>query len=118
MESARRPLVGLMGLAMLCCSATSSRADAIDGNWCHADGRRLTIRGPQIATPGGAKMSGDYARHSFHYVVPAGEPGTGETVSMVLLSEYLMHARQGASDAPVQVWNRCPPEITELRRIG
>jgi hypothetical protein len=78
-----------MGLAMLCGSATSSRADAIDGKWCHADGRRLTIRGPQIATPGGAKMSGDYTRHSFHYVVPPGEPGTGETMSMVLLSEYL-----------------------------
>jgi hypothetical protein len=118
MEAARLALAGLIGLATLCGSATSSRADVIDGNWCNADGRRLSIRGPQIVTPGGAKMSGDYTRHSFVYVVPAGEPGTGETVSMILLSEYLMHARQGASDAPVQVWNRCPPDITELRRIG
>jgi hypothetical protein len=118
MKAARLALPGLTGVVMFLASATSSRADAIDGNWCHTDGRRLTIRGPQIVTPGGAKMRGDYTRHSFVYVVPAGESGTGETVSMILLSEYLMHARQGGNDAPVQVWNRCPPEITELRRIG
>lgn len=99
-------------VAMLLASATSSRADVIDGNWCHADGRRLSIHGPQITTPGGARMQGDYTRHSFVYVVPAGEAGAGETVRMVLLSEYLMHARQGGDGVPVQVWNRCPPDIT------
>ena len=103
----------LAGIALLF-SAATSRADVIDGNWCHADGRRLSIRGPQIVTPGGIRMQGDYTRHSFVYVVPAGEPGAGETVFMLLRSEYLMHARQGGERAPVQVWNRCPPDISRL----
>jgi hypothetical protein len=39
---------------------------------------------------------------------------------MILLSEYLMHSRQGGSDAPVQAWNRCPPDISarDQRRAG
>jgi hypothetical protein len=106
----------LAGMAMLLACAIDARADVIDGNWCHADGRRLSIRGPRILTPGGASQQGDYTRHSFIYVVPPGERGEGETVWMVLLSEYLMHARQGSQDAPVQVWNRCPPDITELKQ--
>ena len=116
MDSCRLARPFLIGIALLIASLGAARADAIDGNWCHADGRRMTIRGPQIVTPGGTRMQGDYTRHSFAYVVPAGEPGNGETVSMVLLSEYLMHARQGGGDAPVQVWNRCAPEITEHSR--
>jgi len=86
---------GLIGIAALAASIGAARADVIDGNWCNADGRRLTIRGPQIVTPGGTTMHGDYTRHSFVYVVPTGEPDSGETVSMILLSEYLMHARRG-----------------------
>lgn len=115
MDRTQRTLCTLVaGFGILVAALESARADVIDGTWCHADGRRLSIRGPQIKTPGGTDMRGDYTRHSFVYVVPAGEPGTGETVSMILLSEYLMHARQGGNDAPVQVWNRCPPDISEL----
>lgn len=43
-------------------AAAPALADAIDGDWCHTkDGRRFTIRGPEIVTPGGKKMQGDYA---------------------------------------------------------
>jgi hypothetical protein len=111
----------IVGGAILLMSLSAARADAIDGNWCHPDGRRMTIRGPEIVTPGGLRMHGDYTRHSFVYVVPPGEPGPGETVSMTLLSEYLMHSRQGGNDAPVQAWNRCQPDISALpgrARIG
>jgi hypothetical protein len=114
MRRSQHLLVALAAaLGIFVASPESARADVIDGNWCHADGRRLSIRGPQIKTPGGTEMRGDYTRHSFVYVVPAGEPGSGQTVSMILLSEYLMHARQGGNDAPVQVWNRCPPDISK-----
>src|SRR5207248_10822970 len=85
-------------------------ADAIDGDWCRADGKRMTIRGPAIVTPGGQRIDGDYTRHSFSYVIPAGEAGAGATVSIQLLSEYLAHASQGA-DAP-QEWRRCQPEVS------
>ena len=86
-------------------------ADAIDGDWCRADGKRMTIRGPAIVTPGGQHTNGDYTRHSFSYVIPAGEVGAGVAVSIQLLGEYLAHARQGA-DASVQEWRRCQPGVS------
>ena len=86
-------------------------ADAIDGDWCRTDGKRMTIRGPAIITPGGQQTNGDYTRHFFSYVIPAGEAGAGATVSIQLLGEYLAHARQGA-DAPVQEWRRCQPGVS------
>lgn len=92
--------------------ATTSlvRADAIDGDWCSTDGKRMSIRGSAISTPGGHQISGDYSRHFFSYMVPAGEPGSGEKVEITLLSEYLAHARQG--EAPLRVWNRCQPGVS------
>ena len=86
-------------------------ADAIDGDWCRADGKRMTIRGPAIVTPGGQKTNGDYNRHFFSYVIPSGEADAGATVSVQLLGEYLAHARQGA-DGPVQEWRRCQPGVS------
>ena len=86
-------------------------ADAIDGDWCRADGKRMTIRGPAIVTPGGKQTNGNYTRHFFSYVIPAGEAGAGATVSIQLLGEYLAHARQGA-DEPVQEWRRCQPGVS------
>ena len=110
-----RVLRAAAGVVLLGLAATNARADAIDGDWCKADGKRMKIRGPEIVTPGGIPTRGDYTRHSFVYVVPAGEAGAGDTVSIILLSEYLAHARQGAADAPIQVWNRCPPGVAETR---
>ena len=85
-------------------------ADAIDGNWCRDDGKRMTINGPAIVTPGGHQTKGDYDRHHFSYVVPSGEAGAGAKVSIQLLGEYLAHARQG--NGPVQEWRRCPPGVS------
>ena len=79
-----------------------ARADAIDGDWCRADGKRMSIRGPDIVTPGGKQTRGDYSRHFFSYVVPAGEADAGEKVTITLLSEYLAHARHGDETATIQ----------------
>ncbi len=100
------------GLIVLIATSDIARADAIDGDWCRADGKRMSIRGSDITTPGGARTRGDYSRHAFSYVVPAGEAGAGEQVAITLLSETLAHARQGADPAPVQVWNRCQPSVS------
>ena len=108
-------LTASASFAMLLTSVHISLADVIDGDWCRADGKRMKIRGPEIVTPGGNQTRGDYTRHSFSYVIPAGEAGAGENVSIILLSEYLAHARQGSDTAPVQVWNRCPPGVAESR---
>lgn len=101
-----------LGMSLLLATAQVAVADAIDGDWCRDDGKRMSIQGPDIVTPGGHRIRGDYSRHAFNYVVPPGETGAGEPVAIVLLSEYLAHARQGAATAPVQVWDRCPPGIS------
>jgi hypothetical protein len=97
--------------------AVPALADAIDGDWCHqASGRRFSIRGPQIVTPGGTNMAGDYSRHWFSYVVPAPEPGAGKTVFMQLLDENTVHLRLGdEAAANPETWIRCSPTTSALR---
>ena len=109
MRRGNRLLTGAAAAALLV-AASPAFADAIDGNWCRADGKRMSIDGPAIVTPGGQRTNGDYTRHHFTYVVPAGEAGAGATVEIQLLSEYLAHARQG--DGPVQEWRRCPQGVS------
>jgi hypothetical protein len=92
-------------------SARFALADAIDGDWCHSSGKRMSIRGPAIVTPGGQQTNGNYTRHYFSYVIPAGEIGAGATIEVQLLSEYLAHARQ-AGDPSVQEWRRCQPGVS------
>lgn len=106
-----RTLISIAIVGALSGLAHPARADAIDGDWCHAGGARMSIRGPAIVTPGGQQTSGNYTRHFFSYVVPAGESGAGATVDIQLLSEDLARARQG-SDPAVHEWRRCPPGIS------
>ena len=97
--------------AALIAFSVPAHADAIDGDWCRADGKRMSIHGPAIVTPGGGKTQGDYSRHAFAYVIPPGEAGAGNNVAITLLGEYLAHAREGAAGA-VQEWRRCQPGIS------
>jgi hypothetical protein len=90
-------------------------ADAIDGNWCHSDGRHFSIRGPEIITPGGKTMEGNYSRHWFSYVVPVPEPGSGQTIFMTLLNENTVDLRLGETSAPAEIWLRCRPSISGRR---
>lgn len=99
-------LAGLVGLT------GPARADAIDGEWCYKDGRRMSIHGPELITPAGTRMQGDYDRHGFAYVVPANEAAAGTKVFMVLLDEYTVYLWTGTPQRPqdqtgVEVWNRC-----------
>jgi hypothetical protein len=108
-----RRILGFAVLAAAWFAAGPACADAIDGNWCHPDGRRFTIRGPAITTPGGNSLQGDYDRHHFSYQIPVPEPRAGETVFMTLMGEYLVHLRVGSASAePVEAWNRCAPSIS------
>ena len=104
-------LVGIVAGACLGLLATPALADAIDGAWCRDSGLRLMINGPAIVTAAGSKTQGDYSRHAFSYVAPAGDPGAGTTISMRLLSEETMQLRAGPQ-APVETWNRCGPPIS------
>ncbi|MDB5598279.1 MAG: hypothetical protein JWN71_323 [Xanthobacteraceae bacterium] len=98
-------VAGVVGLLLW--STAPAMADSIDGDWCQPkDGRRFSIRGPAIVTPGGAKMEGDYQRHFFTYVVPAGEPSAGATIHMTLRGEMRVDLRVGDAGEP-EVWVRC-----------
>ncbi len=99
--------VAAAGLALL---SAPARADAIDGDWCAADGRTFSIRGPAITTPGGIETQGNYSRHHFSYVVPDGEANAGETVAMILLNENTVNVQEGSSQA--EIWLRCKPAIS------
>src|SRR5260370_1913205 len=95
-------LTASASFAMLLTSVHISLADVIDGDWCRADGKRMKIRGPGIVTPGGNQTRGDYTRHSFSYVIPAGEARARANVSIILLCDDLAHARQATDTAPTQ----------------
>lgn len=108
-------LRGAAPAALLIWAVTPAAADVIDGNWCHPNGQRLSIRGPEIITPGGNKLSGNYDRHGFSYVVPAPEPAAGQPHIMQLLNENTMRARVGGPPTgtdPSEIWTRCGPSIS------
>jgi hypothetical protein len=105
--------------AAICLAMVSgpALADAIDGHWCHNDGRRFSIRGPAIVTPGGKTMEGNYSRHWFSYVVPLSEPGAGETVFMTLLNENTVQTKRGETASGAETWVRCSPSISAIRDL-
>ncbi len=98
-----------VAMAALALTVGPARADAIDGDWCAPDGRTMSIRGPAITTPGGNETAGNYARHSFSYVVPDGEASAGETVAMILLNENAVNVQESGE---AKIWVRCKPAIS------
>jgi hypothetical protein len=121
---ARRLSTLLLGVAvggMTALAAQVARADAIDGHWCSADGKRMEIEGPAITTPAGTQWHGNYNRHYFTYEVPPADPGAGQTVYMALQNENTVHITmaadaQSAQKSAVEVWHRCPPAVS-LRSV-
>jgi hypothetical protein len=111
----RQSCAGAALIALGLIAMTSvARADRIDGHWCAQDGRYVFIRGPEIVTPGNNRVAGNYSRHNFSYVVPANEPAAGQTVTMDLLGEYLMHSYVGSrsTETKPDVWNRCAARVS------
>ena len=96
----------ILGCLTLLVSALPARGDAIDGQWC-LGASHFQINGPNIRTPGGNEMTGEYNRHGFRYVVPSNEQGAGTQIVMVLLNEETVHLTRGTS-AP-ETWKRCKP---------
>ena len=98
----------MIAAGALCVAFSSARADAIDGQWCLGSSH-FAIEGPNILTPGGNRIQGNYSRHGFVYVVPTNEPGAGSQIDMVLLNEETVQlTRQGQASAP-EIWRRCKP---------
>jgi hypothetical protein len=104
-------ITATFGCSMLL-GASAARADVIDGAWCLESGMRMMIDGPVIITPSGTRTQGEYSRHYFSYVVPAGDPGAGTTISMQLLNEETVRVHDGS--ATDQIWHRCGPSVSAL----
>jgi len=109
--------LGFAAGSAIALSPELARADAIDGNWCSADGKHMSIEGPAIVTPAGTATHGNYSRHYFTYQVPTSDPGAGQTVYMALLNENTVRLTtaadaQQAQQTPVEVWHRCPPAVS------
>ncbi|HMQ57508.1 MAG TPA: hypothetical protein PKE65_03065 [Rhizobiaceae bacterium] len=104
-----RATIPLATLAVSLALTLAARADAIDGDWCSAEGKHLRIDGPKIAIPSGAEISGEYNRHGFRYVGPAGDPEEGQEIVMRQQSEEEMTLRRKIGDAlqPPETWRRC-----------
>ena len=103
--------------AALLASVNPAAADVIDGNWCHADGRTLSIRGSDIVTPRGHRIVGNYSRHYFSYTVPDSEPAAGANILMTLWNENTVHVRTetaGVDSGKEEIWNRCGPSISRF----
>jgi hypothetical protein len=102
--SQRHIRILLVGICLAGLTATPSRADAIDGEWC-LGGSHFAIDGPSLLTPGGNRIQGAYTRHSFAYVVPQNEAGAGTEITMALLNEETVQlTRKGQTP---EVWRRC-----------
>jgi hypothetical protein len=96
----------LLGCVAVVAGASLARADAIDGQWCFGSSH-FEINGPNIRTPGGNDIIGNYDRHGFSYVVPASEQGAGTEIVMVLLNEETVQLTRGRSTP--ETWKRCKP---------
>lgn len=96
----------MLGCVVLVAGVCPARADAIDGQWCLGSSH-FEINGPNIRTPGGNNITGNYDRHGFGYVVPQNEEGAGTEIVMVLLNEETVRLTRGTSTP--ETWKRCKP---------
>lgn len=96
-------------IALLCAGAGPALADRIDGDWCTANGKHLKIDGPRIQIPSGLVIEGNYDRHNFDYVGPAGDPEEGQAIHMSQQSEesMLLWRKTGDVQGPAEEWRRC-----------
>lgn len=112
MYLSRLSLQALGAFVLTMALLTNAWADAIDGSWCHNDGRRLSISGPLIITPSGTRTQGHYTRHAFAYAVPAGDAQAGLTIHMTLINDDLMRLVAGEASANIETWRRCGPPVS------
>ncbi len=101
-----------LAAAISCGFALPAQADAIDGSWCHPQRGHLEIQGPQVVTPGGASLTGNYTRHTYDYVAPAGEAFGGKTVNMALVDDETVHLVIVDGPGNIEVWRRCTAPVS------
>jgi len=115
MHATAMKLSGAVCAVILLLAPTAVQADAIDGYWCHKNGKRLSIEGSRIVTPNGTAMTGDYDRHAFAYIVPPGASGAGKRVDMALVDDDTLQMTAGTLRALPdlgEIWHRCRAPVS------
>ncbi|WP_425416827.1 hypothetical protein [Oricola indica] len=91
--------------------AAPARAHEIDGNWCSADGRMLSVHEGTASIPSGAKVIGEHKDHIFRYVGPAEDPESGHDVRIRIFhdEDLVLERIIEGSPQPEERWHRCGP---------
>ena len=96
-----------LAAALATLAPQAARADAIDGDWCNAEGKHLAIKGNEITLPDGSQLQGAYTRHSFAYTVPENQPAAGTQMILRLVNEDNLLAAAYRGPTPPEPWKRC-----------
>lgn len=92
--------------ALLALMPTGVWADSVDGIWCSANSSRsIQISGPNMTTPAGRKVTGQYSRHVAAYLIPEPESGAGGALLIQLLNED--EAQVTEPEKTPEIWRRC-----------
>jgi len=102
----------LMAIGLGTIGADVARADAIDGTWCsERDHRQITIKGTEAFIPGGRRVTGEYSRHRFSYVIPMPDAEAGRIKLLRLMGELNMMSvsakPDGTEPSEPESWKRC-----------
>ena len=97
----------VLAAALAVLAPQAARADAIDGDWCNAEGKHLVIKGNEITLPDGATLQGNYTRHSFAYMTSESQPPAGTPMILRLVNEDTMLAAAYRGPTPPEQWKRC-----------
>ena len=88
-----------------------AHADGLDGIWCSPDGRRITVDGLDVITPGGQRTTGVYRNDDFAFSVPKTARNAGAVIWMELVSENTARvsivSKEQREPPPHGLWQRC-----------
>ena len=103
---------GLIVAAITLVGTNAAWADAIDGTWCsERDHRQITINGSEAVLPGGRRVTGNYSRHRFSYLIPMPDAEAGQLKMLQLTGEVSMMSATANSDgsepSEPERWKRC-----------
>jgi hypothetical protein len=98
-------ILGMMGV-------DASYADSIDGTWCsERDHHQMTIKGTEAFLPGGRRVTGEYSRHRFSYLIPVPDAEAGRITLLRLMGERTMMSvsakPDGTEPSEPENWKRC-----------
>jgi len=103
----------LAGFAGTGPAAANGTDGAINGAWCSPDGKRITIDGTTVTTPGGNTVTGEDRGRAFRFVLPDGEFDAGTEIWLELEDSGNLRVSRlkdtTLGPPPHDEWTRCDP---------